>query len=655
MTTDGTLFMDFGTLVAATTYDDGQLPAGDEIVLDGPDTSVNLIDTFNIGDGGTDASSLLIQDGAIVTIGGDLNIGNVVGGVGIVDVENATLLVAGSLRMGDGGKGTLIVGTGAQVCFENGLILGPGADLIQYAQLDPAFLNGGANTISTSIEQDYNAYVTGAASFVINNGISYTLGTPKITGGAVTFQIGSAAGNGNPSSTLVLNAGTVAANTQISFKNNTGTLIIGTDTLGTIDIRATDSAAATLVANPNLYVPAIANFAGTIKPIATGGDKIFVYTTEAATFVDPNHNAFVTLWATASNTNLGTLAFVSAGSASIMLSNTLYLQDVVVSPLCFVAGTKIATPAGEAPIEQLVAGDEVTTLGGLARKIVWVGEGRVLATRGRRSDATPVIVRKGALADNVPNRDLRITKAHGLLIDGVLIPVEYLVNHRSILWDDRAQEVRVFHIELETHDVLVANGAPAESYRDDGNRWMFQNANSGWHLPPLEPYAEVLTGGPIVDAAWTKLLRRSGPRPALPLTADPDLHLLVDGRRVDRSWSVGEAFAFVLTRSPIDIRIVSRAASPQELGLARDPRCLGVALRNLLIRHGSCCRAIGAEDAMFEYGFHDYEADNGFRWTDGDAIVPTGLFAGVAGPVEVVLTVASTAKYIDDGAGQAVA
>ena len=60
---------------------------------------------------------------------------------------------------------------------------------------------------------------------------------------------------------------------------------------------------------------------------------------------------------------------------------------------------------------------------------------------GRRSAATPVVVRKGALADNVPYRDLRVTKGHSLFLDGVLIPVEFLVNHRSIQWDDRAREV----------------------------------------------------------------------------------------------------------------------------------------------------------------------------------------------------------------------
>ena len=72
----------------------------------------------------------------------------------------------------------------------------------------------------------------------------------------------------------------------------------------------------------------------------------------------------------------------------------------------------------------------------------------------------------------------------------------------------------IYHIELETHDVLVANGAPAESYRDDGNRWLFQNANPGWDLPPQAPCAPVLTGGPVVDAIWRRLLDRAGPRRA---------------------------------------------------------------------------------------------------------------------------------------------
>jgi Hint domain len=266
-----------------------------------------------------------------------------------------------------------------------------------------------------------------------------------------------------------------------------------------------------------------------------------------------------------------------------------------------------------------------------------------------------VIVRKGALADNVPHHDLRVTKAHSLYIDGVLIPVEFLVNHRSILWDDHAQEVRLYHIELETHDVLLANGAPAESYRDDGNRWLFQNANSGWSLPPQEPYAPVLTGGPLVDAVWRRLLERAGPRKNLPLTDDADLHVLADGQRLDAADRVGEVHMFRLPAIPSALHIVSRAAAPAELGLARDPRMLGVALRRFAVRKGTRFRVTEAKDGRLTEGFHAFEADNGIRWTDGHASSPPELYDGFTAPLELVLHIAATARYLADSSVQCVA
>ncbi|WP_158932114.1 Hint domain-containing protein [Acidisphaera sp. S103] len=317
--------------------------------------------------------------------------------------------------------------------------------------------------------------------------------------------------------------------------------------------------------------------------------------------------------------------------------------------LCFLRGTRIGTPAGEVPVECLTAGDTVLTLCGGTRRIVWIGKGHVLATRGRRGPATPVIVRQGAFAPDVPHRDLHVTKGHAFYIDGVLIPVEFLVNHRSIIWDDHAQEVTLYHVELDTHDALLANGALAESYRDDGNRWLFQNANSGWGLPPQQPFAPVLTGGPIVDAAWRRLLDRTGPRPGLSMTHDPDLHLLVDGCRIDVTQRAADAHVFTLPDRPGTVRIVSRAAVPQEVGVARDARDLGVALRGIALRRGTRFQLIKATDPRLVDGFHDFEPDTGVRWTDGDATLPAALFDGWYGPMEVVLTVGGTTRYIDDG------
>jgi hypothetical protein len=321
--------------------------------------------------------------------------------------------------------------------------------------------------------------------------------------------------------------------------------------------------------------------------------------------------------------------------------------------VCFAAGTHIATPTGEVPVEQLQIGDLVLTAHNLSRPVRWIGQGKVLATRGRRSAATPVIVRKGALADNVPNRDLRVTKAHALYIDDVLIPVEFLVNHRTILWDDRAQEVAIYHVELDSHDVLLANGAPAESYRDDGNRWLFRNASADWHLPPQAPCAPVLTGGPVVDAVWRRLLDRAGPRALPPLTADPDLHLVVDGVRVDAQERQGSVYVFRLPPRPNSVVIASREAVPAELGIARDPRSLGVALRRVAVRQGTKFMLFDAGDDRLTVGFHAYEADSHLRWTDGCAELPAASFARFDKGAEVVLHLGGVTQYRDERASPA--
>ena len=393
-----------------------------------------------------------------------------------------------------------------------------------------------------------------------------------------------------------------------------------------------------------LEIGTISGFDGTVQDFASG-DTIIVDTTIRAMFSQSGSLISVV----SNTTTLGVLTFDNVGDATTALTTPNALVDRVV---CFLAGTMIATPSGHRPVEQLAAGDPIVTASGAVRPISWIGIGRVLATRGRRSAATPVIVRKGALGPNLPFADLKVTKGHALWFDGVLIPVEFLVNHRTILWDDRAQEVAIYHIELETHDVLLANGAPAESYRDDGNRWLFRNANRGWDEPPKPPCAPVLTGGSVVDAIWRRLLDSAGPRARVPLTVDPDLHLLADGQRLDAGARFGMMFVFSLLRRPALLRLATRAAAPQELGLARDPRCLGVAVRRIEVSDGTTCRAVLAGDALLTAGFHPFEPGTLMHWTDGDAELPGVLFNGLAGPMEVTVHLQATAHYIDDSSAR---
>jgi hypothetical protein len=321
------------------------------------------------------------------------------------------------------------------------------------------------------------------------------------------------------------------------------------------------------------------------------------------------------------------------GTPNFVSSPTSQPAEVIVEPLCYLRGTRILTPTGEVPVEDLRIGDPVATLTRGTQAIRWIGAGQQLVPAGHRSPATPVIVRRDALAPGVPNRDLHLTKGHALYICGAFIPAEFLVNHRSIVWDDAAREVEYYHIVLNSHEVMLAQGAPCESHRDEGNRWMFANANPAWDRPGVAPHAPVLTGGAKLDSIWARLLERSGHRLNQPTTQDPDLHLLVNGVRVQSVSQDGETFVFPLPENVRSLVIASRAAAQDELGRFRDPRRLGVAISRIaFFCDGACRLALGAAE-LNAPGLHGYEPLEDCTWTDGHAVLPNTMYAGLGANV----------------------
>ena len=144
-------------------------------------------------------------------------------------------------------------------------------------------------------------------------------------------------------------------------------------------------------------------------------------------------------------------------------------------------------------------------------------------------------------------------------------------------------------------------------------------------------------------------MERAGPRIGLPLTDDADLHLWVDGKRIDAIERGANFCAFRLRMAPGSVRIRSRAAIPQELGIARDDRSLGVAIRRLVLAQARRQRSIDAASASLIDGYYRFEAENGIRWTDGDAAVPAELLLGIGGPCMLTLHIGAATRYIDDG------
>ena len=601
----GELSLTQGGSIGAAALDAGaQSGSSGNIVVSGPSTLLNVTGQFTVGDAGN--ADLALSAGATIDAG-NFDIGLQAHASGVVDIEGtSTLNATGAVNVGDAGNAVLSLGADATV-NSTSFNVGTAGVLVEFG--DP--INTGTLTNSSSIVVDGGFNSTTATARFVNNGLvvvenggTENIVTPQVSGTG-SMQIST---NGD----LVLNASSVAASQTITFQDATGTLA---------------------VVNVGGFQAVINSF--------SDGDKIVVDTTATAMFTlnGADEEVFV------NGVKIATITFATTDLASAASQADAFSSQVV----CFCKGTLIRTPKGEIHVETLRPGDRVVTLKGEARRILWIGTGRVMVARGRRSAATPVIVRKGALADNVPHHDLHVTKGHSFFIDGVLVPVEFLVNHRSILWDDWAQEVTIYHIELETHDVLLANGAPAESYRDDGNRWLFQNDNPGWHLPPQAPCAPVHTGGPLVDAIWLRLMDRSGPRRHLLLTDDPDLHLVVDGKRLDPIERGPDRYAFRLAKRPHNVRIVSRSAVPQELGIARDARSLGVAVKQMVLAQARRQRTLGADAACLTDGYHDFEPAHGIRWTDGDAGVPPVLFQGMDRAAMLILHLGGATQYLDEG------
>lgn len=144
--------------------------------------------------------------------------------------------------------------------------------------------------------------------------------------------------------------------------------------------------------------------------------------------------------------------------------------------LCFMAGTMIGTPDGEAAIETLNLGDLVLTSDGVAKPVNWLGKQTVSTVFADPIRRLPIRVRAGALAENVPSRDLLVSPDHALLVDGVLVHASALVNGTSIIREANVPEIFVYyHVELDDHSLILAENTPAETFVDNVDRRNFDN------------------------------------------------------------------------------------------------------------------------------------------------------------------------------------
>jgi Hint domain len=158
---------------------------------------------------------------------------------------------------------------------------------------------------------------------------------------------------------------------------------------------------------------------------------------------------------------------------------------------CYLKGTMIATPRGERAIDSLEIGDLVTTASGDSKPVKWIGRWKAekLSDQSWEWAHVPVKIARGALDGALPHRELYVTDMHCLLVDGVLIPAIDLVNGVSIMKElPPTDELEYFHVELEGHDIVIANGAHSETLSvEAGDRQRFDNGDEYLQLYGSEP------------------------------------------------------------------------------------------------------------------------------------------------------------------------
>jgi hypothetical protein len=478
--------------------------------------------------------------------------------------------------------------------------------------LYPAGVIEGGNTLVTSAEFDPATLQIGAdvsVGFVSGEGTSTTfqMGTLQIAPGG-SLAVGQDAA-------LEAEAANIGAGATLDLSQ---AYWIGAPTDGPPGSgRSNAVRAATSLGYPGPLNAVVSNLTLDKGGHVVLGDAIL----GVSEFVNGNEDAGNAFNPAAGLSGGGTVELPLADAQQIEITG----EGVAPSSPCFVAGTPIATAAGDVPAERLRPGDQVRTAGGRLAPVRWVGLQHVQLA-GAPEAACPVRITADAIGPAVPRRDVLLSPDHAVLIRRELIPAHRLINGASIRRELVRGPITYVHVELDRHDVLLASGLRAESYMDTGNRGQFDGecgVRPLFESAPADPLqaavdayaargcAPLHLDGDVVRRTHLRLLKRAralGWR----LTQHAALSVTTDGQGARVTARPGMVDV-LLAQSTHVVRLRSRSFVPADLNAeGRDGRRLGVAVALEL-------DGMALPDAAFADGWHGWEADGAWRWTNGDA------------------------------------
>lgn len=348
----------------------------------------------------------------------------------------------------------------------------------------------------------------------------------------------------------------------------------------------------------------------------------------------------------------GNVFFTSGGSYSagekVLLSSSpsTYQGPTQGDPICYLAGSKVATPTGHKNIEDIHVGDCVKTYTQQHevtedQEVIWIGCSNVCVNKNLPDHRAgyPVRVLKDAFSENVPFKDLLVTPEHGIYLEGKFIPARMLVNNATIFFDKSIESYKYYHIETNKHSIIKVDGVFSETYLDTGNRRSFvskeniipfSSKNQSWEQDAAAPIGNERD---FVEPIFHKLLERAKKlnvpveQKHVNLTFDPSLHIVLrNGEKIFPSYEINGKFSFVLPENVSEISIVSKSSRPCDtVGPFLNQRnYLGVAIGDIFYFEDKSARKITQHLTTPNLpGWYNLEWED-TRWTRGNATLSLG-------------------------------
>lgn len=264
------------------------------------------------------------------------------------------------------------------------------------------------------------------------------------------------------------NNGTLALDGAVGSQTNSP-IINFQDGTGTLDLTGEGGGVG---GEPTLFHGQIAGFAmGDKVELAAGNAD------DALSVVNFNGETLVSVMDGATTVDALVLdGALNTSTEDLVLNQANGVDTISVQTICFFKGVRVATATGDVVVESLKSGDRVLTADGREVDVVWVGRQTVSMRFADKHRVLPVRVKAGALAENVPSRDLLVSPDHALRVGDVLIHAVALINGTSVVRETDVPEIfTYYHVETEDHSLILAENAPAETFVDNVDRLNFDN------------------------------------------------------------------------------------------------------------------------------------------------------------------------------------